>query len=152
MRRLAVATIALSLVGIVACDDSDEPKKMPMKECSEETRAETYVSGMHKKSGDHTITLVNADPGPPEREDNVWELEISTSAGPMEGATVSVTSWMPDHGHGSAVDAVVTEEGTAGSYVVDPVHFQMAGFWEVTVKVEASGIDESVVFGFCIES
>ncbi len=65
----------------------------------------------------------------------------------VEDATIMVTPWMPEHGHGVREESVVTERG-AGLYSVDNVNLTMAGLWELTVVISAAGKKDQAVFSF----
>ena len=67
--------------------------------------------------------------------------------------TITVTPFMPDHGHGTSVRAVVTAQPD-GSFSVTPLYLFMAGVWRVTIAVGVgasdAGASESVAFFFCV--
>jgi hypothetical protein len=80
-------------------------------------------------------------------------VRLEDEAGtPIEGAVVEVLGWMPDHGHGSTVEAQVSAGEAPGEVVLDPVNLYMPGIWDVTIAVEAGDLVEEVVFTFCIEA
>jgi hypothetical protein len=62
---------------------------------------------------------------------------------------VKVKPFMPDHGHPTNRESIITEMG-GGSYDANPVNFMMAGYWEVTVDVETADVTDSVIFKLCI--
>jgi nitrogen fixation protein FixH len=69
--------------------------------------------------------------------ENVLLVEVDDASGaPLSGATVTVSSWMPAHGHGSPDEAVVTET-SPGHYRAAPVTLHMPGSWEITVRAES---------------
>lgn len=126
--------------------------------CSQETRAEPYLAGLEKpgKQGSLVFRLIESQPGPPQKGDNVWTLAIKNSSGSAQpAATVSVTPFMPDHGHGSPIKAEVSELATpagGGQYRVSPVNLFMPGLWQITVAAQTTGgASDSAVFAFCIE-
>lgn len=52
----------------------------------------------------------------------------------LEGATVTISPWMPAHGHGTeTVEAAPTD--IPGAYATDRLRFQMGGVWELRVHV-----------------
>ncbi|MCX4246403.1 FixH family protein [Paraliomyxa miuraensis] len=128
-------------------DDSSEPRT-----CAEEDRAEAFTVGTSQTGDLHTVSIVEADPAEPIRGDNMWTVMVTDPDGAaMEGATIGFKPWMPDHGHGTPVEAEITELG-AGEYEATPVNLFMAGYWEVTLDVtDASGASDSVVFKVCVE-
>jgi hypothetical protein len=125
--------------------------------CAQETRAESYRAGMEKtgKQGALVFRLLESQPGPPQKGDNTWTLSIQNSgAAPLPGATVTVTPFMPDHGHGSPIRAEVSElamPAGGGQYRVFPINLFMPGLWQITVAAQASGVSDSAVFALCIE-
>jgi hypothetical protein len=54
---------------------------------------------------------------------------------PLEGATVTLSPWMPAHGHGST-DVEAVEDGP-GVYVAENVWLNMPGIWDLRVHVDA---------------
>jgi hypothetical protein len=63
----------------------------------------------------------------------------------VTGASITVTPWMPDMGHGVFEKPVVTEKG-GGLYTVDNVIFIMSGHWELRVDVSEKGQQDRAVF------
>jgi hypothetical protein len=97
--------------------------------------------------------MVEATPAPPAKGTNAMTLELTDAGGkPIDGATITVTPFMPDHAHGSAVTPVVAPAGP-GRYSVTKVYLPMAGLWRITVSVQAaSGAPvQDAVFQFCLD-
>jgi hypothetical protein len=127
--------------------------------CAVETTADMFFVGLEKMGtqGKLDFRLISAAPAPPARFDNEWTLQVSQLAngvagGPITGATISVTPFMPKHGHGSPKDAVITELSTAGQYKLSPVYLSMPGLWEITLDVTTPSASDSAIFRFCIPS
>ncbi len=150
MRALAVLLLAAAVAGC-----GDEPPPDPRTNCAEDPRADTFVAGLEKASTDGTkVRMLEATPGPPDRGDNMWLFQVVDASGAMmDGATVVVKPFMPEHGHGSTpAEFTATAVGSEGKYNVGPVNFFMPGLWELTVKVTPAGLSEQQVkFGFCVE-
>lgn len=146
---LPVAIAALTLAS--ACS-GDPDSGMEEVNCDLETRAETYTAGMSKAgAAGIEVVLVAAAPTPPDKGDNTWTVQVLDNAQvPMDDATLTVTPFMPDHGHGTSKTAAVTGSGS-GMYDVDPVNLWMPGLWETTVEVETGTTSDAIVFSFCIE-
>lgn len=122
--------------------------------CVGDTRADSYMAGMLKtgKNGKLTAELATSDPGPPIKGTNTWNVVVKDSAGaPVDGATILVTPFMPDHNHGTQVRAVVTPMSD-GTYAITPLYFFMSGLWQTTLDIRsADGMTtDSVVFSFCV--
>ena len=62
---------------------------------------------------------------------------------------MSVTPFMPDHGHGTSLQPKVTSQGN-GRYAISPVYFFMPGVWRVGVTLQVNGRSETVNFFFCV--
>jgi len=156
MSRILLALAALALVP--ACGD-DGALPDAGYNCAVEDRDDEYTAGMEKVGeGGMTFRLVSSDPAPPSRYDNTWVIEIEDAGGaPLVGAEVEVTPYMPDHGHGTGIEAVVTPDPDLdGRYQAVPVNLFMPGLWQVTIQATPAGgtaVDrDEAVFTFCIAS
>ncbi|MBE7454709.1 MAG: FixH family protein [Kofleriaceae bacterium] len=156
--RIAALTIPVLVAGlaglgaVTGCgDDGDDGDTV---NCALEDRDDEFLAGMMKTgAGGVTVTLVSATPAPPARNDNAWELQLATPAGPFEG-TVQVVPFMPDHNHGTPIQAVVEPvAGTPGRFTASPINLFMPGLWEVTIRATPTGGTlDAVVFRFCVAS
>ena len=120
--------------------------------CADEDRADDFAVSLTKMGERHTVTLMEAEPADPVRGDNTWTILVTDEAGtPMEGIGVDAKPWMPDHGHGSAVEETVTDLG-AGEYTLDPLNLFMAGLWQVTLELtDEDGETDEVMISVCVE-
>ncbi len=121
-------------------------------DCEEETRADSFTTGMNKSTkGGTVVSLVEASPAPPARNNNDWVLELTDEEGELiVDAAIALNPFMPDHGHGSPREPVVKELGE-GRYSAGPIAFFMPGYWSVEIEVRREELPaESVSFGFCI--
>jgi len=139
-------------------------------DCTEETRATPYAPGLLERSdqGQLDVTLLDNRPGaadaqsPPGswiRGSNTWELQVRDQAGQaVDGLTIEAVPKMPDHGHGTSITPVTTDEGE-GHYLVSPLYLYMSGYWRITLNISAPVSEggagpslhaDSVVFNVCI--
>ena len=122
--------------------------------CAADNRKDIYTAGLAKETstGALSIKLMNATPAPPQKQSNTLVLQVVDSAGkPVDGATLSVTPFMPDHGHGSSVKPTVTPMG-GGVYDVANVYLPMPGLWRLTVTVQMPNVAaQDAAFQFCID-
>ena len=139
------------LASACASEEPDETTPtQPLSGCQLETRADAIAPGLAKTgAAGVTVELVEVVPALPARGDNRWVLDLSTGGTPLDGATVTPLPWMPDHGHGSTVDATVTPLGD-GIHEVDPLNLWMPGLWEISFDITGAATDQ-VVFSLCIE-
>jgi hypothetical protein len=120
--------------------------------CEDETRDDEFAVGLSKSGVGLTATFVSADPAPPIKGDNTWVLALTNDLDEaVDGLTIVVTPMMPDHGHGSPIEAIVTATGTPGEYEISPVNLSMAGYWEITLDITNGQDQDAVMFGFCVE-
>jgi hypothetical protein len=149
--------VILGLVLCVGCSDGGGDGE-EVVDCAKETSQDNFVIGLEKVgvAGKLDFKLMATDPSPQFAGDNTWTILISTMtggsvAGPLTGATMSVTPYMPDHQHVSIVTPVITPLTDAGQYKLERVNTWMPGLWETTIKVNGTDGDQ-VVFKTCIPS
>jgi len=65
----------------------------------------------------------------------------------IEGATVTVTPWMPEMGHGAFSPNEVMEK-SGGLYSVSNLVMVMGGHWELRVDIKKGDMEDRVVFDF----
>jgi hypothetical protein len=123
--------------------------------CLADTRADTYAAGLWKAApgSGAIVRLLESDPGPPAKGVNTWKLGLyDAECTPIDGASIQVTPYMPDHGHGTSVKAEVTPSGSGG-YEVTPVYLFMPGLWQTTLSLSLprTSTPSAVVFSFCID-
>lgn len=117
--------------------------------CDVEDRDDDFALGLAHEGASMQFSIADADPAMPIRGDNAWTVAIADASGaPMDGMAVSVRPWMPDHGHGTPVQAQITALED-GQYEIAPLNLFMAGYWEVTVSTAEP--EDSVVFKVCVE-
>jgi len=159
--RLGLTLIGMLIVatGLPSCSGSggdpgsDAVDAGLFYDCTTEPRAVAAVPGLLRVSstGIMQATLESLTPNSLVKGPNSWTVGLSDAAGAtLAGATIKAVPFMPDHGHGTSVKAVVTDLG-AGVYGLTPLNLYMAGYWEVTLTVTpASGGSDSIVFPVCI--
>jgi hypothetical protein len=122
--------------------------------CADDARVDSYAPNLVKASasGHLKVTLVSSDPVPPSVGTNTWKIHVADGAGaPMAASGITIASFMPDHGHGSSVKAVITDNGN-GDYTVTPLYLFMPGVWRITFALPATDAApaEQVQFFFCV--
>jgi hypothetical protein len=158
--RIAVTAIGLSCLATAACmGGSMPPADDEPVNCATETRDDDFAIGLEKPgaAGALDFTLMSADPAPPVRGDNTWVIQVNSMSGgvvgaPAAGASMTVTPYMPDHGHPSGKTVHIEAMPDAGQYKLTPLNFWMPGLWETTLDVTSGGGNDVVVLRFCIPS
>lgn len=130
--------------------DANEPVA---RDCSVDTRDDTYSLGLRHSGVWATVELVDAMPAPPSRGDNTWVVRVLDEAeAPQADVELTVDPFMPDHGHGSTIRCHVEPGDEPGTFVLAPVNMFMPGLWEITLDIALDGQpDDSVVFSFCVD-
>jgi YtkA-like len=160
--RSAFAVAALA-AGVAACSTSSASSSGAVADaqtgdavvtCQNDARVDTYVANLAKAStsGSLKVTLVSSDPAPPSVGTNTWTIHVADATGaPISNAPLTIASFMPDHGHGSSVKAVITPQAD-GNYTVTPLYLFMPGVWRVTFALPATdaGPGDEVQFFFCV--
>jgi hypothetical protein len=162
-RALASAVLLLASLLVSGCGGAGAGDASPAElsphdpdasSCADDPRASPYAAGMTEQSqaGNFTLKLQTSQPAPPAKGDNTWDIQLVDAAGaPLDGATIDVVPFMPDHGHGTSIDAVVTPaDSGGGEYSISRVNLWMPGLWQVTLRTQAGGATDDVVLAFCI--
>ncbi len=151
MRCLPVLAVSL----LAACSGDDGHGGDDPVDCTKVSGADEFVVGLAKdgSNGKFDFAMMSADPAPPRRDDNTWIVAINDMNGaPLEGATLTVTPFMPAHGHGTPIKVEVVPAGAPGQYTMSPVNLWMPGVWETTIRATSmAGTDtDSAIYTFCI--
>lgn len=142
------ALLLTALLSAAACGSSGAPAT---PDC--DNLGEQFFAGISKTSAAGvTMEILSAEPAPPANSDqNAWTVKLTDAdaGAPIEGATLIVAPYMPQHGHGAP--NIIGDEVGGGSYTLSPIYLKMTGLWEVTLKATPAGGTESrVMFPFCI--
>ncbi|MCK6569650.1 FixH family protein [Myxococcota bacterium] len=122
----AVLAVAAALAG--ACDEAAPA-------ASEGSRGDFVIEGAFEPPG-------------PKLGDNVLSVEVTDLEGePVTGAVVTVTPFMPAHGHGSPETPAVVDVG-GGRYRADNVVLHMPGTWQLTLRAVVGARAGERVVGF----
>ena len=75
-----------------------------------------------------------------------WVLRVEDEQGaPVSGARITVEGGMPSHDHGLPTAPQVTQELTAGEYVLEGMRFHMRGQWKIEITINANDKQDVVV-------
>lgn len=127
---------------------------VPPALCATDPRAQSFTAGMEQagSTGIFRVRLLEMAPAPAFKGDNVWTAQIVDATGiPLDGATLTVKPFMPDHGHGSSITPLVIPVGRDGRYTITHLNLFMPGIWRITLAVSGVGsARDSAVFTFCV--
>jgi hypothetical protein len=163
MRTLFAVALGVALT---ACGDGGGDEADAGFNCALDGRGETFIAGMSRVgAGGYTITLIDALPSPPARDDNAWTVRVEDPEGaPAADGVLDVLPCMPDHGHGTTLSPRITPNGD-GTFSVERINLWMPGLWRTSIMVGAPGADlsrtcrrpasevplDEAVFDFCID-
>ena len=150
MRPTLLAFASLSVMTFAVGCDSDDTTSAPEVDCALETRDDNFVIGLKKPGDEGLLSFQIMEAEPPAKYDNRWVVQIDNGARPVDGASLTITTYMPAHVHLSPIETEVTSLPTAGHYELEPVYFSMKGLWEVTIEAETPAGNDSVVFRVCV--
>lgn len=89
------------------------------------------------------------EPDPPRKGLNTLMLTLKDAEGaPVNDAEIEVEPWMPAHGHGTT--AVSPDALGDGEYATERLYFNMAGNWEIRVRVDGPDGADRVVLNFTV--
>jgi len=158
MRSLVVS---FAVIAVAACSGGDAPPDADEAlACMTSGRGDVYTVGL-EHAGIHGLLdfkLMSADPAPPGRNLNTWLIQINSMASgvvgaPAANATMTVTPFMPDHGHSAGAYTVqVKAMPDAGQYQLSEINTWMPGYWEITIDAQVGSVRDTVVYKFCIQA
>jgi hypothetical protein len=148
-----------------AADDSGVVGDAEFVNCATQTLAPPFHEGMQVTSltGAYLLkvlknTFTDANGAvltvEPTKGIDVWTIEIdAASAGtPVDGMSIAVRPYMPQHFHGTTGVGVTPAGG--GTYTIAPLNLYMAGYWEITFTLtDMSGdapVTDSAMVPICI--
>ena len=156
MRHWMIVCLGLAACGTNSPADDDGSGEV---DCSAIQGTDTFTVGLKHDgaSGNIEFKMMSADPAPPARGDNTWVVQLNQMASgvvgnPMDGATLTVTPFMPAHQHGTPVEVVITPAGQPGQYQLSPVNLWMPSVWETTISATSGSTTDHAVYRFCIPS
>ena len=97
-----------------------------------------------------TATLQSERPLRPRRMQTV-RVAITDAAGvPVDDATIQIDGGMPQHGHGLPTRPRVTRALGNGLYEIEGVRFNMGGWWEFKLAINAASGSDVVTFNLAL--
>jgi len=101
-------------------------------------------------SSQFIATLQPDQPLRPRRMHTV-RVAITDAAGvPVDEATIQIDGGMPQHGHGLPTRPRVTRALGNGLYEIEGVRFNMGGWWEFRLAIDAASGSDVVTFNLAL--
>ena len=140
-KRIATtaAVLALVLVVFTACG---------MVRRVQKPAADQFGFGP-RTSANSRYTATIAPPAEPLKPRRMIKLEVTildADGKPLDGASIGVDGGMPQHGHGLPTKPRVTKNLGDGRYEIEGLRFNMGGWWELHLDVNAPAGADRVTF------
>ena len=97
-----------------------------------------------------TATLQPDQPLRPRRMQTVRVAITDAAGAPVDDATIQVDGGMPQHGHGLPTRPRVTRALGNGLYEIEGVRFNMGGWWEFKLAINAASGSDVVTFNLAL--
>jgi hypothetical protein len=68
----------------------------------------------------------------------------------IDGARVAISGGMPQHGHGLPTSPSVTGSLGDGRYQIEGLRFNMGGWWELRLAIDAAAGADDVTFNLAL--
>ena len=149
-RLVALLPVSLALAGCPGDDDGHSGSNV----CDGSSVAyDSYSAGLEKAGETAKIRLLDAQPAPPARGNNEWQVQVLDSGdAPIGDAVITrVKPFMPDHGHGPSTEPDIGEVADDGTAAIRAIDFMMPGVWTITFSVDSASGPDAAVFAFCID-
>ena len=116
---------------LLGCDTQQTNTKSVDSLCSEPDIG-CFDPTWSKESTSYGLQFVSASPQLPERGSNDWQIHMtSNNMASLDNCNISVTPFMPEHGHGVPAQPNVMKT-TQNHYLIQDILFTMPGLWEMT--------------------
>ncbi len=148
-RRLPYARLWLAFMACSAgCGSSnDAPSDVSVNDvsCSADPRLDAYAGELDKPGelGVLSFRFFGLEPNPPAKGSNTFHVQVSDAEGQVMQAGLRLDLRMPDHGHGTSVEPVISFDAALGAYTITPVFLFMPGVWRLEFEA-VDGSDESL--------
>ena len=139
------------LIAALALACSSPSSGAPPAFCASDPRVEAFSLGLQSVgAGGTKVAIESATPSVVQQGLNEWTVSIHDASGAPVDGTVTITPYMPDHGHGSPTLATITPKG-GGDYDISGINLSMRGVWQITIAVQSATVSDSAVFTFCVD-
>ncbi|HMI88387.1 MAG TPA: hypothetical protein VK550_30095 [Polyangiaceae bacterium] len=126
-------------------------------DCSLRAEVDTYSANMTKRGKNNIMSflLIQSDPAPPIKGNNVFKLKVTGSDGMPVSKGLALRVWMPEHRHDSPSLPMVTYDAASGSYTLNPIDLSiMPGVWRISPTINDESDPpipiDTADFNFCI--
>jgi hypothetical protein len=98
----------------------------------------------------YTATLQPREPLRVRRLQSVPVMITDAQGRPVEQAAITIDGGMPEHGHGLPTQPRVKHALGGGMYEIEGVRFNMGGWWELKLAIDAAAGADTVTFNLSL--
>ena len=141
-----VAIVIVISIGATGCTSMGMPGLRLRKPAQEEFGLGPRVSS----EGHYKVVLQPEEPLRARKLQSV-EIVITDADGKVvEGASIAISGGMPQHGHGLPTRPQVTASLGDGRYQLEGLRFNMGGWWELKLAIDAANGRDEVTFNLAL--
>ena len=101
-------------------------------------------------AGQFTAALQPDQPLRPRRMQTMRVAITDAAGAPVDDATITIDGGMPQHGHGLPTRPRVTRALGNGLYEIEGVRFNMGGWWQFKLAIDAPAGSDIVTFNLAL--
>jgi hypothetical protein len=151
MKIRTVFVAALAVAGAVASTGCGHLMMMMHGRAIARPAATEFGTGPRASaSRQFSATLQPAQPLQPRRMQTVRVAIVDAVGRPVDDATLQIDGGMPQHGHGLPTRPRVTRALGNGLYEIEGVRFNMGGWWEFRLAIDAAAGSDVVTFNLAL--
>jgi hypothetical protein len=149
-RRTAFAAALIIAAAVAATGCGHVMMMMHGKNVARPSATEFGTGPRASASRQFTATLHPDQPLRPRRMQTVRVAIVDADGRPVDGAAIQIDGGMPQHGHGLPTRPRVTRALGNGLYEIEGVRFNMGGWWEFKLVIEAASRSDVVTFNLAL--
>jgi hypothetical protein len=149
-RRTAFAAALVIAAAVAATGCGHVMMMMHGKNVARPSATEFGTGPRVSASRQFTATLHPDQPLRPRRMQTVRVAIVDADGRPVDGAAIRIDGGMPQHGHGLPTRPRVTRALGNGLYEIEGVRFNMGGWWEFRLVIDAASRSDVVTFNLAL--
>src|SRR5687767_1133150 len=119
------------------CGSAEEVAPSPPTQtvsCIGDPRLDSYSDALDKSGelGLLSFRFFDLEPSPPAKGNNTFHVQVTDAAGTSMQCDLRVDSRMPDPGHGTSAEPVITPDPPLGTSTIRPLYPFMPAAWRLT--------------------
>lgn len=150
MKIRTALVAALALVAAVAVTGCGHLMMMHGGNVARPAESEFGTGPRASASRRFTATLQPDQPLRPRRMQTVRVAITDAAGAPVDDASIQIDGGMPQHGHGLPTRPRVTRALGNGLYEIEGVRFNMGGWWELKLAINAASGSDVVTFNLAL--